>query len=147
LNIINEQLSSFYFKHFNKKKFIEDIDRTTYEFDNVTINKLKKLSKAEIIAEINAIVGNFAIYDKSIDTSKITINNIYLPCGIENNSYCNKKKLVVNQNMNEMIEILATDILDPIKEKYLVSGLFSDNIINYFNFEFHSFEQITISRL
>ena len=49
--------------------------------------------------------------------------------------YCNNNKLIINNHKFEnILEILTSDILNPVKEKWIFSSVFGDNVISYFKF-------------
>lgn len=150
IKLLYEQLSDFYYEHFNKKVLVDSFNNTIYDFDRFTLNKLKKLPTVDLKAELKKITADIVV-EKDIDVTKITFPNIYLPCEYysSSGSYCEKKKLIVTPDpgVDNLIELLARDILNPLKEKYMFSGLFSENIINYFKFEDKAMEAVTIFKI
>ena len=59
--------------------------------------------------------------------------------------YCNNNKLIINNHKFEnILEILTADILNPVKEKWIFSSVFGDNVISYFKFIKRPDENITI---
>lgn len=46
--VIITQITTFYYGDFDKKKLITDIKSTRYQYDNITINGIKKLEHFEI---------------------------------------------------------------------------------------------------
>jgi hypothetical protein len=133
----------------DKKLLLETIDSTVYEFDKITINRLRQLNERDMKLELRKIAQNFTDTTASLDLSKVTVPNIYLPCEyITNGQYCQGKKLIIQEAvLDSFLEILASDLLNPIKHKYLTSGLFTDNIIDYFKFETGPEELVTITKL
>lgn len=146
LATIRGQLSDFYSTHFDKKQLINTIEGNIYEFDKITMNKLKNMRKSELIKELRELVSEFAV-EKPIERDNISFPNIYLPCEHESNDYCLRGKLIVDENLDKLTEILATDILNPLKEKYMFSGMFTENIINFFNFDVKSSEVVTVIKM
>jgi hypothetical protein len=147
MSIFNDNFIVFYYVHYNKARLISDIDSTVFEFDRVTMNKLKKLPRDEMKAELKEIAKTFSV-QKDFDTSNIDFPNIYLPCGDiqDETGYCEKSKLMVNRDIDDLIDILATDIMDDLKAKYLMTALFGDNILNVLKFTQHPTEIVTIYR-
>ena len=56
-------------------------------------------------------------------------------------------KLLVNKSIDSLIDILAVDIRDDLKSKYLLNNVWQDVIIDYFYFTKWPTEIITIYRL
>lgn len=145
--LLQNQLYSFYYEHFDKKLLIEAINGTKYNFDRKTLNKLKRMKKTELIAELKKIAGEFSV-STDLPGESIKFPNIYISCkSAEDIDYCYRGKLIVNKNIDILIDILAADILNPLKEKYIFSSLLTENIVNYFNFDTNPEDIITIVRL
>lgn len=136
------------FHNSDKKGLLETIDSTVYEFDKMTINRLRKMERDPMRVELKRIASEFTT-DGQLDDKKLDVPNIYLPCEYTANvEYCKGKRLVMTPDMlGAYVDILASDLTNPIKYKYLTSGLFTDNIIDYFKFEQHAGEVITITKL
>src|SRR3989344_617877 len=159
ITLLNTQISSSNYIQANKHKIYDQMDNVRYDFDNITINKLKILPKNEIISELNKIMEHIIvikdIFSKDNDINNINISNniypnVYIPCGRDTNSiHCYDGKLVIKSKeiLDKNIDILANDILNPIKEKYLTSGLFVENIIDYFKFNQYPNEIISITEI
>jgi hypothetical protein len=153
-SLIQNQLLTFYYIHFNKNALLEQIETTVYDFDHITINRLRKLPKNELTTELKEIVKTFTV-EKSFDTTNIKFPNIYLPCDHmqeEHAGFCDHKKLIINSNgkngsLNELIDILATDIKDDLKARYLMSNIFTDTTVDYLSFAKYPTEIVTIYRL
>lgn len=144
--LFHQQLIGFYYTNTKKEDMLKRIDTVVYEFDHITMNKLKKLNKNDIRAELREIAKTFSV-QKDFDTSGIQFPNIYLPCSDIETEYCDNKKLIVNRNIDDLIDILATDIMDDLKAKYLMTALFGDNIIDYLKFTQYPTEIVTIYKL
>jgi hypothetical protein len=142
------QLITVYQGNFSKSILLENIKSTIYDFDRTTINKLRKLSINEIKLELRKIVDGFCIY-KEFDTTGLKFPNIYLPCDKLDDPpiYCQRGKLILNKPLEEFIEILADDLTNELKAKYLLNSLFMDITVDYFSFERCPTEVITIYRL
>lgn len=146
--IIQQQLIVFYYSHFNKTEFFERVNSTVYEFDRVTLNKLKKLPRDEMKHELKEIAKTFSV-QKDFDTTGIKFPNIYLPCVdmSDDTGYCDKNKLMINKNIDDLVDILANDIMDGLKAKYLLTALFGDNLIDPLQFTQWSTEIVTVYKL
>ncbi len=136
------------FHNGDKRGLFDTIDSTVYEFDKMTINRLRKLPLEAMRVELRKIVSEFTT-QSPLTESKLLVPNIYLPCEYTTNvEYCKGKRLVMETAMlNSYVDILASDLVNPIKYKYLTSGLFTDNIIDYFKFDQYAGEIITITKM
>jgi len=151
--MLQAQLSEFYSMQYDEKLLIANINMTVYEFDRISMNKFKNMGFNSLKTELKKIVGEFATEGK-IEKS-INFANVYLPCSYtilstakpDQNSinYCSGRQLVIDPavvKIDDLISILAYDILNPLKVRYMFSGIFTDNVISYFNFESHPNEII-----
>ena len=151
------QFSDFYHYHFNKNDFISAIDNTIYEFDKLTLTKLKRLSKKALISELENISKQFSVEQKLEKKANDEFPNVYLPCEHVKDAsaptdrnhiiYCSGKKLIVNKDFKTMVSLLADDLRNPLKSKYMFSGMFVNNIISYFKFESRPQEIISVLKL
>jgi hypothetical protein len=146
--IIQNQLLAFYYTHFHKSMLLEQIDLSTYDFDRVTMNRIKKLPREELKSELRRISESFAI-QKDFDSTQVKFPNIYMPCMemIDDTGYCDNGKLIINKPIDGFIELLSTDIMDDLKSKYLLNNIWMDTVINVFNFTRWPTEVITVFRL
>lgn len=129
----------------NKKDLAAYIEKKQFDFDKIKFKKLKELSKEDMIKELQTLSKNFAIEGK-VNVNKLQFPNIYMPCEYGDTEYCSGKKLIVN-DLDAMIDLLATDLKNPIREKYILSGIFVENIIEYFRFDTKPFEIITVTQI
>ncbi len=59
--------------------------------------------------------------------------------------YCKQSKLLISaKKLDELIEILASDILNPFKQKWLFNVAFSEKVLSFFRFKRRPTEKITI---
>ncbi len=147
MDILQVQINAFYQSGFDKNFVLDQIESTVYDFDRITLGRLRKMSPADLRAELKTISKSFVV-EKSIDTNKITFPNIYLPCGeMTNTEYCEKSKLIINKPLDMLVDILAADLMDDLKSKYLLNALWADTTIDWLNFTRWPTEIITIYRL
>lgn len=148
--VIQSQMSAFYQGKLDKPQLLLNIDKTTYDFDRLTISKLKALSSIELKNELKRISKNFVV-EKDFDTTGVKFPNIYLPCEdlADKPTYCDNKKLILTKNnsLDIFIDILAKDLSDDLKLKYILNNLMMDITIDMFSFQRNPNEIITIYRL
>ena len=156
--VINDQiLAARHGRIVDKNTLMQQIDEYTYEFDRTTLAELGQLrdhddavSKLRPICERIAIERN-AIAGNTGDAGAFP--NIYNACASGNNhngstshTTCSKGKLIVD-DLSVMVDLIAADLINPIKAKYILAGLFMDIIINYFDFIKRPGETISVERV
>lgn len=150
---ITEQINLFIVKHHDKKLLLDHIDLSFYNFDRVKINYLKTFAKNDIVKELKTIAKRIVIIVPENSISKLLsykeeFPNMLVSCQNKqsnNNIYCKQNKLIITaKKLDELVEILAADILNPFKQKWLFNIVFSDKIVNYFKFARHANETITV---
>jgi hypothetical protein len=147
--LIQTILGDLYYSQFDKDKFISALDEKQFEFDRITLNKLSRLPVAELKAELKAILANFVV-ERPLEgqDGQLSFPNIFFPCEYGGQvDYCVDKKLIIDKGLDEMVAILASDITNPLKMKYIFSGLFNTNTIGFFNFNYRPNERITVIKL
>ncbi len=146
LKTIQNQLISFYYTHFDKTVLIGEIDTFVYDFDRITMNKLRRLTKEQLYTELRQIADTFSVR-ADIDTTNIQLTNVYVPCADAGDvGHCTRGKLIVNRPVDDFIDILAADLTNDLKSKYLLNT-FTDVVIDWLQFTQHPTEIITIYRL
>ena len=143
------------------KQLIQHIKLGTYNFDKLTLNKLKNMSKPKLILELHRLAKKITTIESTTNIKKFTFPNIYVSCAnfyklakqheISNDtlqsvpSYCHNKKLrITKKKLSEYLELFATDLLDPLKERYMFNIVISEKILNYFTFIKRPYESIEI---
>ena len=71
---------------------------------------------------------------------------MYSTCTSDSNTgYCSNKKLIIEQKkLNDIIKILANKITDPTTWKWLFNNSFVEKTVNFFRFIQRKNETITI---
>jgi hypothetical protein len=89
---------------------------------------------------LKSICANFTVIRDNVPAD---FPNVYMSCADGSAPYCQDKKLIIPQD-SQIFDVFADDILNPIKEKYISSGLLLNNTIDYFKFNINPHERITI---
>ena len=148
-NKIKSQICEFVNNHHNKNILFSEIDDSSYVFDRKIFETIKKLPKDKLYKELEKISKLF-IKIGNIDSIKdFNFPNMFMSCQNKTKNkveqYCNNNKLIINNHKFEnILEILTADILNPVKEKWIFSSVFGDNVISYFKFIKRPDENITI---
>jgi hypothetical protein len=153
INKIIEQINEYAINHKDKKKLLEQIDATTYNFDRIKINSFKEMSKPKLIVELTKLSKQIVTIATEVVVSKTLHNvkefpNMFISCQNNNSDmvYCEKDKLLITrENLTNLLDIMASDILNPFKGKWLFSQLFTDNTITYLKFIRRKNEHIEIN--
>ena len=109
----------------------------------VFFGKLKELPHALLIKELESIFSKITIDAEPKFDGEFP--NMLMSCEI-NHPYCKNRKLLIKKDkLRGILDIMAADILNPIKSKYIFSPIFVKNTIDYFKFIIRKDEHITIS--
>lgn len=137
-----------------KQDLTHGIKSSRYNFDWVTINKLQNMNIKKVITELHKIAKKITSIE-SIDRAKdFSFPNIYISCvnfyklkvNSGNIDYCRDKKLkITSTKLSEYLELLANDIIDPLKFKFMVNLTLIEKSVDYFKFIKRPNEIITIS--
>jgi hypothetical protein len=131
-----------------KKELIANIKETTFNFDNVELDKLRKLPRSELKKALIKIANGITIKTDNIPKylSNFQFPNIFVVCKDSHDGYCQGKKLIVEKKSFEhLIDILVQDLHNPLKAKWIFSNVFNDRVISMFRFIQRPFERIDIS--
>jgi len=136
------QINNYTINYHNKSYLLQQIDTTNYNFDKLKINTFKEMSTTQLIAELLKLSKQIVTIVKETDVNKALNNlvefpNMFISC--QNNNitavYCKKNKLLITEAaLHNLLQIMASDILNPFKSKFFFNALFTDNIISYLKF-------------
>jgi hypothetical protein len=130
-------------KILSKTEIILLIKDASFDFDKVLLSKLKSMDHKKLVKELMDIFSKITINKapKNMDS----FSNILSSCNTKN-VYCEGKKLLIKKDMlKDLLDVMASDILNPMKSKYLFNTSFVRNNINYFKFIIRDYENIVIS--
>lgn len=140
VELINASLIEFK----NKNEIYDAFDMSNYNFDKMAINQFKTQPKELLIAELHKLSKKIVKIGKLKLNNKHVFPNILSDCSVPS-PYCSGNKLIIEQSkLNDLIDILADDIKNPLKEKWIFSMIFSDNIVNFMKFIQRPGESITV---
>lgn len=129
----------------SRSSVMASIDAESFNFDKIIFEKIKKLPQKDIALHLKKILDPMVhIGDPS---SKGVFPNIVETCSTssDNKNYCHNKKIIISKtNLNDYVDIIASQIKNPFIEKYLFSPTFITSVIDYFKFIKRPLETITI---
>lgn len=126
------------------------IDSEVYEFDNITISSLRSLDDKTLRNTLMTIVQKFVVeVDKLPDI--IEFPNVFGSCSTSRPDgttagYCSRKKLMINVPLAGLVDILAADLKNPLKSKYLLNGMWLETTLNWFDFHTNPDERVIVYR-
>jgi hypothetical protein len=123
--------------HHSKNTLFNDIGDTVYNFDKITLAKLKTLPKNKIYKELEKLSAKFVTYGDINKIKDFEFPNMFISCQDNNNNekYCKKKKFIIDKTkIKSILEILSVDLLNPIKEKWLFNSILINNVVHFFKF-------------
>ncbi len=138
-NIISRYVTT----HHDKKQLIKDITNTYFNFDRLELEKLRGKDKDTIAKELHKLSAKFI----KISNAKITrFPNMFIACDVnENLSYCDKAKLLIDRKrLNEIIDVLSSEIANQAKWKWLFNNVFISRTVNFFKFIRRKNETVTV---
>jgi len=146
---IKDQICEFINNHHNKNQLFKEMDNTYYKFDREVFEKIKKLPKDKLVNELEKLSHKFVTYGKIDDIKDFEFPNMFITCqsklALSSKNHCKAGKFIIEKSkLKNILEIMASDILNPVKEKWLFSSVFADNVISFFKFNRRLDEQITI---
>lgn len=141
---IRMQITDYINNHHDRKLLYADIDNTSYAFDKLLLHKLMKMEKVPLINELRKIASKFITH--SIPKN-IKYSNLIAACqSAPEQSHCQKTKLpIAKDKFNIYLEILADDILNPMKQKWIFTGILSNRVLRFLRFIERPDEKIRIS--
>lgn len=143
-SIIQSHISTFFSTHFNKKILADSVAAGVYDFDKMTINRLRQLSREEVISELKVICAAFVV-----DVAKIphipVFPNVYLSsCSEGGREYCSKDGKLIVTGLNDMIGVLAGDILHDIRVRNLTDPSFEGAVVDFMKMQRRDNENIYV---
>lgn len=134
-----------------KKELIANIKETTFNFDNVELDKLRKMTSPQLKIALTKIANSITVKTDNIakylgNNKNFQFPNTFVVCKDKGDGYCQGKKLIVERSQFEhLIDILVQDLQNPLKAKWIFSNVFNDRVISMFRFIQRPFERIDIS--
>jgi hypothetical protein len=130
-------------KKFTKRDMLDLIDVSVFDFDKKLFDKFKSMTHKNLVVELKTIFAKITTNREPVFDGDFP--NMIMSCDFEH-SYCLGKKLMIKkEKLNTYLDILAADILNPMKSKYIFSPVFVKNTVNYFKFIIRDNEKITIT--
>lgn len=143
---IKTQICEFINNHHSKNLLFQEIDDSFYKFDKETFESIKKLPSDKLYKELDKIASKFVTFGDVSKIKNFEFPNMFISCqGQKDKTYCKNNRLIIDKTtLKKLLEIMTADILNPVKEKWIFSSVFSDNVINFFKFTKRTDEFITI---
>lgn len=136
VNLVNKKL-------FNKTEIYSIIENSIFDFDKKLFEKFKEMDHKELVKELEYIFSKITLDKEPVFNDKFP--NMLMSCEI-NNPYCQNKKLMIKKTkLLDLLDIMASDILNPVKARYIFSPIFVKNTIDYFKFIIRKDEHIMIT--
>lgn len=133
-----------YFKSRDMATFTQQITETTYDFDKVRFNELRALPRDDLVRKLEAISREFVVEQKEVEIGEFP--NVYFPCADSGADYCVGKKLAV-RSVTPLAELLAADIKNDLKSRYLVDSVYMDIVVDFLKFTQVPTETVTVYKL
>ena len=161
---VQEQINVFYNTHFDKNLLLDEIKSTVYRFDRTTLSKImekadgywssdlntQQKQRSQIKEQLRAIGRNFVKFGEPSFEPEDVQSNILISCQDvpstdSTYAHCSGKKLLMPaKRFDEFLELFADDLLNPLKNPYIIALIFMENVIDEFKFERRPGEEIYI---
>ena len=143
---IKNIISRYLYNHQNKKQLLSDIDQSIFNFDQINAEAIRLLPHDEIVRElkkmskrfikVGALPKNFRFPNVLATCDQVDRNNV---------SYCLAGKFTIPQDQfDEIIEVIAADLVNPVKWRWLFNVVFIEKTIFFFRFIRRPNEHITV---
>ena len=131
----------------DKKPLIDSLEQTMFNFDKMELEKLKKSSKDVILRYLQRHANGFVKIGQ-INARVDFPDNLILCSGKTHEDkpgYCAGSRLIIEKKkLEEILDVIAIDIMNPLKWKWLFNPIFVNRSVNFFRFLRHAGESITI---
>jgi hypothetical protein len=124
--------------HHKKATMVDDIKHTYFGFDRVSLERMKKMKYPAVVAELNRLAKKIVKVGKLPTATYFP--NILTPCvGEKKNSetpaYCDGARLIIDRaRLKDLIDVIAHDITNPTKHKWLFNSAFINRTVEFFRF-------------
>jgi len=147
---IKQYINKILAEDFNKRKILENIKEDVFEFDRKTLHHWKILASSENVEKLSEAIKKQAkqivqVVKKSAKrTETMPFPKVFVPCVYSPNSpYCKGKKLLIDEkDYPNLISLLVSDLLNPLKKEYLFSSIIMVNTRDNFRFTRKKGEEI-----
>ena len=139
-------LSKYLTEHHDKKKLLDDIDNSYFNFDKLILEKFKSMPLNKVKASLYDLSKQFVKIGSIPKNFKFP--NILVTCKGKDVNYCSENKLIMEKNkLDDIIDVLSHDIINPTKWKWLFNSIFIEKYVQYFKFIARKNETIEVEFL
>jgi hypothetical protein len=138
--------------HHDKKQMIYDITNTYFNFDKVSLENFKNQPIKKIKEQLHKLSKQFTVIG-TIKYNTFKFPNMFVACKSANQGskskesvgYCSGNKLIIEKNkLDVLLDVLAHDISNPSKWKWLFNSIFIEKSVDFFKFIRRKSEHITV---
>lgn len=143
---IKNAVGRFLLKHHSKKQLVSDISSTYYNFDKVALDKMKRQPYNKVVDELHKLSKQFVTIG-TVNKSTFEFPNIIMPCGSGKNDpdYCKNNRFVISKKeLDDLLNVIAHDITNPTKWKWLFHSAFVNRTVNFYTFQRRPNETIVV---
>ena len=141
-------ISRFVNVHHDKKILIDDVSSSYFNFDRIILEELKKLNYNHVLSHLHKLAKKFVKFGDITKVKQFQFPNMLVSCDAQDSSYCASGKFIVTKKqLDDVLEVLASDIINPAKWKWLFNSVFIEKSVDYFKFIRRNNESITVEFL
>jgi hypothetical protein len=134
--------------HHEKKTLIEDVQTSYFNFDRIILEELKTLDYSHVLSHLHKLAKKFVKFGDISKLKQFQFPNMLVSCDAQDSNYCSSGKFIITKTqLDDVLEVLASDIINPAKWKWLFNSVFIEKSVDYFKFIRRPNESITIEFL
>jgi len=142
-------LARFITVHHDKKLLLDDIHTTYFNFDRIELEKLKTTNYDKVLSELHRLSKKFVKFGDITKQKNFHFPNILVSCDEINKGefvdYCSGNKFIIKKDkLDDILNILAYDVINPTKWKWLFNSIFIQKSVDFFKFIKRPNETITV---
>lgn len=145
---LKKLISKYFVNHQDKAKLIEEINQSEFSFDKVLLEKLKKMEYSDVLTELK-VISKTIVKIGDVDKKSFIFPNILMSCDTKSKlGYCVENKLIMSKkDLDLYLDLIAKDITNPFKKKWIFNEIFTTKYIEFFKFMRRPNETIKIEIL
>jgi hypothetical protein len=117
-----EPLINDYARTGSRDHLLESIDESIFQFDRISLNKLREISDGYLKASVQEQVKIHANLVKTLKTMAKNIIKIGKPKS-------DKKITMTSADQAMLLDIFAMDLVNPLRREYLLNGIYSSRAL------------------
>jgi hypothetical protein len=134
--------------HHDKKLLLDDVVSSYFNFDRIILEELKTMDYKHVLNHLHQLAKKFVKFGNIEKIKNFHFPNMLVSCDVQDSNYCDKGKFIITrEQLDDVLSVLAADIINPAKWKWLFNSVFIEKSVDYFRFIRRPNETITVEFL